>query len=106
MTQKNGIKKSSRPILDLIIANIPVSVKHYDPSIISEDEPHPALRIECECKNIKFLECNKTPKLNFFKANYVQINDDLANVDWHTAFLNKNINEAVDVFYSIIWVGM
>lgn len=40
---------------------------------------------------------------NFFNCNYVDINFSLASVNWFGSFQNLCINEAVDLFYSIMY---
>lgn len=40
---------------------------------------------------------------NFFKYNYEDINFSLASLSWVNLFKDLNINQAVDLFYSIIY---
>lgn len=42
-------------------------------------------------------------KYNFLKCNYADITFSLASIDWYNQFKDLNINEAVNVFYSIIY---
>lgn len=69
-------------------------------SRFSDDGPHPALKLECvcasECEGIKFLECHKTPKSNFFKAKHEQISADLANMNWRSALLHYSIKTRLE----------
>jgi len=40
---------------------------------------------------------------NFFNCNYADITFSLASIDWNKLFKDLSINEAVDLFYSIIY---
>lgn len=42
-------------------------------------------------------------KYNFLNWNYADITFSLASIDWYKQFKDLGINEAVDVFYSIIY---
>lgn len=64
---------------------------------------HPPFTVELKCGDIKFLKSNKTEKLNFYRANYDEINAKLQNTNWGGLLQNKEINEAVDIFYQRIY---
>lgn len=103
LTQKNGIKINGRS-LDLVISNVDMVVKRIDERnlIIKEDRGHPALDLKINKSDIKFLHSIKTEKINFFNANYEQINDEIRQIDWHSALQSHNIDEAVNIFYDKI----
>lgn len=48
------------------------------------------------------MKSKKTPKFNFFKANYTSINNELNEVHWNQLLTEVDVNKAVDNFYSII----
>lgn len=78
-TQKNHIKNKFNKILDLIISNVTITTTRI-PGIVKEDDYHPPLHMIIDLNNIKFIESNKTPKLNFFRADFVTINRELSNI--------------------------
>lgn len=104
LTQKNGVKNGRLRILDLVISNIKVSIRRRDERkiLISEDNDHPTLDLVIDKSNIKFLKANKTAKLNFFNANYENINREIQLIDWNIELQADDINDSVDKFYSII----
>lgn len=104
LTQKNGINNINGRILDLVITNIPAHTKRVNGNniIVKVDVLHPPIQVVFECNDIKFLKSNKSNKLNFFKANYEEINAALHTVDWNRLFQNVEINEAVNIFYNEI----
>lgn len=103
LTQKNGIKINGRS-LDLVISNVNIVVKRIEEKnlIIKEDKGHPALELEINKSDIKFLHSIKTEKINFFNANYEQINNEIRQIDWHSALQSHNIDDAVNIFYDKI----
>lgn len=102
LMQMNGIKNSYSRTLDLVLSNIShISVNKVN-GIVSEDAYHPALLVELTLNNVKFMKSKKTAKFNFFKGNYVALNNELSNFDWHNQLINMNINDTLDKFYEVI----
>lgn len=98
LSQKNGIKNKFGRTLDLALSNIDISIKRGNP-MVAEDDYHPALIFDMDCNDIKFLKSKRAPKLNFFKADYININNELRSIDWYDLLNTNDINRAVDIFY-------
>lgn len=102
LSQTNYIRNNYGRILDLALTNLPnTSVKRV-PGIVEEDLYHPALLLNLESANIKFMKSKKTAKLNFFKANYESINVELNRINWNSELSHLPINDATNKFYNII----
>lgn len=101
LAQYNGIKENNRNILDLVLANTAISVSST-PELVIIDEFHPPILLEFDRKDIKFLKAIKSPKLNFFRANYDEINTKLSLVNWQNELKKVNIDEDLDIFYNIV----
>lgn len=102
LKQVNHIKNSYNKILDLCLTNS-LSVKSkLANGLVNEDLYHPAILFTFDSNEIKFMKSNKHKKPNFFKADYVAINNELSSINWHILFHNKNIDDAIELFYSKI----
>lgn len=100
--QINSIKNDFNRILDLTLTNIDgLNVKKIK-GIVKEDPYHPALAIHLSTKNIQFMRSTKANKLNFFKADYTSIKNELNLTNWENEFEGLNTNEATNKFYLII----
>lgn len=102
LKQINYIKNDYNRVLDLALTNLTNIKPKRVQGIVNEDAYHPAILLNIESNNIKFMKSKKTAKLNYFKANYELINNAITNMNWTKEFLNLDINEATEKFYHII----
>lgn len=102
LTQVNNVKNVYNKILDLCLTSSIAVESKITHGLVNEDPYHPAIIYSFDSSEIKFMKCNKHKKQNFFKADYVAINNELSAINWHTLFHNKTIDDAVDVFYNTI----
>lgn len=89
--------------LDLVLTNMDTTMVRRTEGIVNEDPYHPSLVLDIQSSNIKFMKGTKSPKFNFFKANYTAINALIDAFDWNSLFNESmGINEAIENYYSII----
>lgn len=102
--QYNNISYSNEQftILDLVLANAHkanILVNRSPDPLVTPDTYHPPL---CISVTISPMLSNTNPfMLNFRKANYARINQELAEVDWDQLHL-LSVDDATSYFYSII----
>lgn len=101
LKQSNTAVSHNNNTLDLVLSNIPISVKCTD-ALVRVDQHHPPLIVEFSRSDIKFLAAKKTAKFNYFKANYNEINNDLTLIDWNNELNDSDIDVVVDKFYYTI----
>lgn len=70
--------------------------------LVLEDDHHPAIEVSTDLSPLKFLAEKRMPKTNFFKANYVALNQELSLIDWASELNDRNVDDAVDRFYEIL----
>lgn len=98
--QLNHIKNTYNRTLDVVLSNIQnIKIKRTH-GIVDEDPHHPTIDITFNAKEIKLMKPKKQVKLNFFKADYKAINEEISKIDWKTLFLNQGIDTNVDNYYS------
>lgn len=104
LNQLNAIKNNYNKTLDLVLSNVNLSVTHSNDLLVPEDPYHPALSINVDIANlnIKFMNAIKTPKRNFRKANYIELNQKLSNINWVKELDHDDVNVAVNKFYLLI----
>lgn len=104
LKQVNYIRNTNNRILDLVLTNC--TSEEFNLKAANEiskiDNHHPPLEIKVVAKDAKFITPIKTPKLNFFKANYELINYELNQINWINELCDMNVNDQVDRFYSIV----
>lgn len=104
LKQINFVRNSNNRILDLVLTNCAPD-EYLLASAVElsrTDHHHPPIEVKFSAKDLKFITAVKTPKLNFFKANYELINYELDQIDWVKEFDNLGINEQVEKFYTIV----
>lgn len=103
LTQRNHIRNIQGRILDLVLSNITnLDITHCNDPFVNEDNYHPALDIDLDLTNVKFLRTVKATKLNFFKGNYEEIINELSQLDWAMVLGSTDININVQKFYETI----
>lgn len=105
LNQLNLIRNVNLRTIDLFITNLQPSstriVRSNDP-LVREDGHHPALLVSMRLLKTKLMPDNRLSKVNFHKANYAKINDDLLRVDWLSLLGGLGIEDAVEKFYAAI----
>jgi len=90
-------------LLDLVVSDLNnLSVNKSVNPLIPCDIYHPGLLISVPIVISESIEYNLC-MYNFFNCNYADITFRLASIDWNKLFKDLSINEAVDLFYSIIY---
>lgn len=105
LKQLNHVKNINDRILDLVISNINNSnVSESQESIVSIDSHHPPLQAIIYLAPIELL----TPQSpihapNYKKADYKQVRLYLSSLNWSPIFMSTNVEEATNVFNSILY---
>lgn len=106
--QINSIKNCHGVFLDLIFThNNKAEVKLADDCLLPLDQHHPAILVNVNInENIETLQSDYY-YYEFKKANYMDLNYYYSTVDWQRVLSDaKDINEAVDLFYTIVLNGI
>ncbi|XP_071056527.1 uncharacterized protein [Onthophagus taurus] len=102
--QFNGVRNANDRTLDLILSNshnISDFSQSLDP-LLHADTHHPALTFSIKFNLLHSLCENCWRKYLFHKANYTGIRTSLASVDWGAAISHLPVDEALEVFYSVV----
>lgn len=103
LNQFNHVLNHRQEILDLVLSNDTPSSLNIQRGfpLVNEDNYHPTISINLSTQ-IKLMKTDDShKKLNFRKANYTQINEDLKLIDW--SFLHSlPLDIAVTQFYNTI----
>lgn len=103
--QVNRIRNELERTIDLVLTDVDlgkIEVSRCLDPLVSEDAHHPALEVVVDVNPIKYLAERRSPKVNFYKANYPELNEKLRNVEWEIELSGLDVNEAVNRFYEII----
>lgn len=103
----NNILNKNNKTLDLIFSNCNQCLVIRDESpLIAEDTHHPSLNIDI--KNIKNINVNKPhytlQSYNFKRGNFRLLYELFRNIDWNVLLNYTDVNNAIDHFYSIIFM--
>jgi len=103
--QFNSIRNVNNRSLDLFISNLDANLvqlsRSIDPLVI-EDVHHPALQVDLRLSPIKFLIEERSPKTNFYGADYVKLSNELSAIDWCNELDDLDIDDAVNRFYAVL----
>ncbi|KAJ0179579.1 hypothetical protein K1T71_005291 [Dendrolimus kikuchii] len=102
LSQFNLIPNINSRQLDLIICSSKCVVDRYCSPLVMEDSYHPALHITLSLVSLHTLCSTSRLVRAFRKANYTNVNHELAKVDWTNVMDVNDIDEALDNFYDII----
>lgn len=102
--QYNNVRNSNDKVLDLILCNrdMITNVTHTDAPLVEEDPHHASLEFYFKIESLKPLEHSNNKLFNFNKADYTNINRELADVDWNSVLAQKSLTEIVNSFYLIL----
>ena len=89
-------------LLDLVITNDPnfIDNTRHIPPLGSSD--HECLVWNFTCYNSHVSMNNSVKIYNYFKGNYVAMNNYFDDIDWNTIFEDNNINENYNIFVDYI----
>lgn len=105
LNQVNVTRNVRDRTLDLVITNLQpnrVTIERSDDPLVWIDGHHPPICVDANLSQVKFLAEKRPPKVNFYKANYVQLERDLERVNWTVELDGLDVDEAVSKFYSIL----
>ncbi|CAH2104164.1 unnamed protein product [Euphydryas editha] len=104
ITQRNPVPNEDGRVLDLVLTNCTTLEVSNSSNIISKiDRKHPPLLITVPELIPHFLKPARSPRHNFFKANYDLILAHLKEINWSKQFDKcQNVNEMTAVFYCIL----
>ena len=103
--QINDIKNHNGRLLDLVFtANTLDCLVTHDNTFLTEDKHHPTLMLSINLH----VTTNTTIyggfyDFNFRRADYDKINSSLQNYDWNLLYDCKNFNEAIFLFYELMY---
>lgn len=103
MKQCNNILNNNDKLLDLVISNMDCSVNRDDVPLVNEDPYHPSLSIELyglATTRDSFSSNDSKRTLNFKKANYYSLYNELLYTNWDFLSMSAEINTIVDSFYN------
>lgn len=103
LTQYNYLTNKWGNVLDLCFSNLPVSITRCLSPLIKEDVAHPSFCLSISDLQIKPLHEHSVPTYNFHKCDYDKINKYLKLIDWYTILNTNCIDEAVDIFYTVLY---
>lgn len=104
-SQYNFIKNNQGNILDLLISNIECRITPLTNIILPKDNHHPPFSFNFIFNTIPLptMRRRSLVKYNFHKANYELIIEDLDKLDWSSLLNTNNVEEAVEIFYNIVF---
>ncbi|KAG7308770.1 hypothetical protein JYU34_006003 [Plutella xylostella] len=104
LKQLNTLKNKNNRTLDLLLTNLPhIKLCATNDPISRIDGHHPPFIADINLRNALPLTNISTMKHNYFKADYLSINNALSNIDWDHKFKeNPNVNSIVNIFYETI----
>lgn len=104
LKQYNHLSNSVGRFLDLFFCNTHTVTFTPDTTLLPIDTYHPAFYVLISFtypRSISKLSANK--KLNYHKANYQEINSDIAGVDWNILLNNLTPDKSVSTFYEKLY---
>lgn len=66
------------------------------------DLHHPALMVTVDMKPLKYLDEDRLPKFNFFRADYDELNKLIESIDWVNELQSLNTDESSERFYELL----
>lgn len=105
LNQLNVTRNALGRTLDVVLSDMEpdkIQIERCQNPIVAEDDHHPALKVSLNVSPIKYLVENRTPKTNFWRADYVDLNRKLLDVEWEIELSDLSVNDAVIRFYEIL----
>lgn len=115
LRQCNFVNNAHGGVLDLVLTNVSADDTHIwkcEDSLVPMDAYHPPLEIAFNfSRNGRVADqssqsqCESVPqslRWNFRKADLFALYSDLSSIDWSCLYRQKDVNEAVNVFYEVV----
>lgn len=110
LSQCNDILNSNSRILDFVLCNANLEVRHCEFPLVPEDNFHPAIEFQCSLMR-EPLKSNSVPTLervisrgwNFNKGNLINLYESMSRMDWSNLSTFCTVDEATQYFYSCIY---
>ncbi|XP_050663966.1 uncharacterized protein LOC126964735 [Leptidea sinapis] len=103
LKQFNFLKNYAGNTLDLCFSNLPLLICDNHTPLVNVDRAHPPFTINITDFNKQPLRESFIPRRSFYKADYASISENLSAHDWPSLLRTGTIEEAVDVFYDILY---
>lgn len=105
LNQYNTKRNVNRRTLDLVLSNVEpdkICICTDDDSLVPADRHHPPVTMLLDVTPIRFLDENRPPKFNFFRANYDEMNQRVSEIDWASELDGLNVDDSVERFYNLL----
>lgn len=105
LNQFSSVRNELDRTLDLVLFNIEPSeltVTQCPDELVPADRHHPPLSIDIDLKPMLFLNEDRLPKRNFFRANYEEMASVLNEMNWVSLFEHLSLDDAVNEFYDVL----
>lgn len=104
LMQCNNVANVKNKILDLVLVDSLECTVAEAPKCLSKIDPyHPPLEIQLRYSSQNFLKLHKASRLNFKKADYSSIKEDLGNTNWEDLFSDiDDPDTLVEIFYNVV----
>lgn len=105
LCQFNQVRNNSDRTLDLVLSNLNHDklkvFEDIDP-LVKIDLHHPALLVTVNMKPLEYLEEDRLPKFNFFRADYEELNKLIESIDWVRELQSLTTDESTERFYELL----
>lgn len=105
LSQFNSKRNVNDRTLDLVLSNIDadkIVLDTYSDYVARVVAHHPPVTLLLDVSPLRYLEENLPPKMNFFRANYDEINVLISEIDWNSEFNDRNVDDSVQRFYDLL----
>lgn len=105
LNQFNAKKNVNNRTLDLLLSNAEpnkLTTDTNNDTLSRMDNHHPPISILLDVSPLRFLEENRPPKLNFFRADYTVLNARINEINWVSELSDLNVDESLQRFYDLL----
>lgn len=105
LSQFNSKRNSNDRTFDLVLSNLDpdkIFLATEDDHDVRAVGHHPPVAPLLNVSPLRYLEENRPPKINFFKANYDVLNERISEVDWDSEFDGRDADDSVQRFYDVL----
>lgn len=104
--QQNFHTNSCNNTLDLIFSDTNLEISRSESFLVSEDIYHPCLELDASEFITPCLKSKSVTRYNFYKADYNNLNNYYAQINWDSLLKGDTINDIVRQFYHEINTGI
>lgn len=101
--QCNHFYNSHNKILDLILTNSNCTVQCPSIDLVKRDPIHPPFLTYTTFSTECLLRRRQVAKYNYYKANYLFINEELENANWASLLDGTTAEQSLDTFYETVF---